>query len=143
LVLFLNNLKKCQLAFLLQKQRWNKLWRKHMAIKISTINNLEIAILEPHGSIIGGNETDELKVQSRELFDQGNRKLVIDLGNVTYLNSSGIGALMSIHTLYGDGGGKIKLCNLGKSVKNVMVITRLTSVFDVFDGRKEAIASLK
>ncbi len=69
-----------------------------MATKVTTLNNLEIAILEPRGSIIGGGETDELKTKARDLFEQGNRKLVIDLGGVTYINSTGIGALVSLGT---------------------------------------------
>src|SRR3989304_1102264 len=55
-----------------------------MATKLSTLNNLDIAILEPKGSIIGGDETDELKTKAKDLLEQGNKKLVIDLGGVTY-----------------------------------------------------------
>lgn len=110
-----------------------------MATKLSTINNLEIAILEPRGSLIGGEETDELKTKAHDLLEQGNRKLVLDLGSVTYINSTGIGALVGIHTLYSKSQGKIKLCNMGKGVQNVFVITRLSSVFDVEETRDVAV----
>ena len=110
-----------------------------MATKLSTLNNLDIAILEPKGSIIGGEETDELKTKAKDLLEQGNKKLVIDLGGVTYVNSSGIGALVSIHSMYQKGQGKVKLCNMSKGIENVFVITKLTSVFDVEEERNEAV----
>lgn len=110
-----------------------------MATKLSTINNLEIAVLEPRGSLIGGEETDELKTKARDLLEQGNRKLVLDLASVTYINSTGIGALVGIHTMYSKSQGKIKLCNMGKGIQNVFVITRLSSVFDVEETRDVAV----
>jgi anti-sigma B factor antagonist len=114
-----------------------------MATKVTTLNNLEIAIIEPRGSIIGGGETDELKTKARDLFEQGNRKLVIDLGGVTYINSTGIGALVGIYTMYSKDKGNIKLCGMNMSVQNIFVITKLTSVFEVTDTRDEAVKSLQ
>ncbi|MBI3004603.1 MAG: STAS domain-containing protein [Ignavibacteriales bacterium] len=114
-----------------------------MATKLSTLNNLEIAILEPRGSLIGGDETDELKTKAKDLIEQGNRKLVLDLGGVTYINSSGIGALVGIHSMYKKASGHIKLCNIAKGVQNVFVITKLTSVFDVEEVRDAAIKGFK
>jgi anti-sigma B factor antagonist len=114
-----------------------------MGLKILTLDNLDIAVIEPHGTITGGNEIDELKVKARDLLDQGNRKLIIDLGKITYINSMGIGTLVHIYTSYQNAKGKIKLCNLGKSVQNIFVITKLSSVFDVLDTRESAIESFQ
>lgn len=114
-----------------------------MSTKLTTLDNLNIAVLEPRGSLIGGEETDELKAKAKDLLEQGNRKMVLDLGGVTYINSSGIGALVNIHTLYQKAEGKVKLCNVAKGVENVFVITKLTSVFDVEEDRNTAIASFK
>ncbi|MBI5464944.1 MAG: STAS domain-containing protein [Ignavibacteriales bacterium] len=114
-----------------------------MSTKLSTMNNLEIAILEPRGSLIGGDETDDLKAKAKDLLEQGNKKLLLDLGGITYVNSSGIGALVSIRSMYQKASGKVKLCNLGKGVQNVFVITKLTSVFDVEEEREKAIKNFK
>ncbi len=114
-----------------------------MATKVSTIDNIKIAILEPRGSLIGNKETDELKAKAQDLLEQGNRKLVIDLGSVTYLNSTGIGTLVAIHTTFAKQNGKVKLCNLGKSVENVFVITRLISMLDVEETRESAIKNFQ
>jgi anti-sigma B factor antagonist len=112
-----------------------------MATKVSSLNNLEIAVLEPRGSLIGGEETDELKDKAHDLLEQGNKKLVLDLGNVTYINSTGIGAVVALHTMYTKVGGKVKLCRVGKGVQNVFVITRLASVFDIEETREAAVKS--
>ncbi len=114
-----------------------------MAVKAMTLNNLDVAILELRGSFIGGEETDELKVEAVDLFEQGNRKLIIDLANLTYCNSLGIGCLVSIHAMYSKGDGKIKLCAMGKGIKNVFVITKLMSVFDVEENRTDAITNFQ
>jgi anti-sigma B factor antagonist len=111
-----------------------------MAVKISTMRNMEIAVLEVRGTIIGGDETDELKKEANNLLEQGNRKLIVDMSGVTYINSSGLGAMVSIHGSYAKADGRICLCGMGKSVKNVFVLTRLTSIFDVEDTKEEALA---
>ncbi|HVN49081.1 MAG TPA: STAS domain-containing protein [Bacteroidota bacterium] len=114
-----------------------------MATKVTTLNNLDVAILEPRGSLIGGEETDEFKAKAKDLIEQGNKKLILDLGGITYINSTGIGALVGIHSAYQKAQGKIRLCNVAKGVQNVFVITKLTSVFDVEEDREQAIKSFK
>lgn len=113
-----------------------------MAIKVSTVDQ-NISVIEPRGSLIGGNEIDEMKVTSRDLLEKGNKKLIIDLKGVDYINSSGIGALVSILTTYKNARGMVKLCSMGKGVQNVFVITKLTSVFDVEDSREAAIKNFQ
>lgn len=108
-----------------------------------TRNNLDIGILEVRGSLVGGEETDELKAAAADLFEQGNRKLIIDLANVNYCNSLGIGCLVSIYTMYSKGSGRIKLCSMGRGIINVFVITKLMSIFDVEENREEAIKNLQ
>jgi anti-sigma B factor antagonist len=116
---------------------------KTMATKVTTLNNLDVAILEPRGSLIGGEETDEFKAKAKDLIEQGNKKLVLDLGGITYINSTGICALVGIHSAYQKVQGKIRLCNVAKGVQNVFVITKLTGVFDVEEDREQAIKSFK
>jgi len=114
-----------------------------MAVRAMTIDNLDIAIIEARGSFTGGDETDELKLAATDLYEQGNRKLIIDLASANYFNSLGIGALINIHARYTRGSGLIKLCNMGKGVENVFVITKLMSIFDVEETREEAIRHFK
>jgi anti-sigma B factor antagonist len=113
-----------------------------MAVKAMTLNNLDVAVLELKGSFLGGNETAELKTAATDLFEQGNRKLVLDLGGVTYLNSMGIGTLVSLYTMYAKENGRLKLCGVGKSIENTFVITKLVSIFDIEETRDEAVRKL-
>ncbi len=114
-----------------------------MAVKAMTMNNLDVAVLELKGSFLGGNETNELKTAATDLFEQGNRKLVLDLGGVNYLNSMGIGALVSIYTMYAKDKGRIKLCHMGKGIQNTFVITKLITIFDIEEKREDAIKKLQ
>jgi anti-sigma B factor antagonist len=110
-----------------------------VAIKAMTVNNLDVAIIELRGAFISNKDTDELKSKAADLFEQGNRKLIIDLSSATYINSLGIGALVNIYTMYTKGQGKIKLCQMAKGIQNIFVITKLISVFDVEETREEAL----
>ncbi len=110
-----------------------------MSIKSSTINDGNVVILEPKGSLIGGSETDELKSTINSLLDQGNNKLIVDLADVTYLNSSAIGVLTVAHSSYSQRKGKMILCNVNKSISNIFIVTKLSMIFLTEDKREDAI----
>ncbi|HNW58510.1 MAG TPA: STAS domain-containing protein [bacterium] len=114
-----------------------------MAVRVMTMNNLDIAVVSMRGALVGGEECDELKSSIADLFEQGNRKLIIDMSGITYCNSLGIGTLVGLHTMYSRGGGHIRLCEMGKGIQNLFVITKLISVFEVEESRDEAIASFQ
>jgi anti-sigma B factor antagonist len=113
-----------------------------MKIKSSTVDEGRVVILEPKGSLVGGDETDELKKTIQSLLEQGNRKLIIDLGGVEYLNSSAIGVLVSGHTSYVNRQGKVVLCNVGKSITNIFVVTKLSTIFNSAETRQEAVSEI-
>jgi anti-sigma B factor antagonist len=112
-----------------------------MALKVSKLADGEVAVVEPKGELIGGDETDELRSEITKLSAEGNKKLLIDLGKTTYLNSTAIGVLIWAHTHYAKSGGEVKLANLNKNIKNIFVVTKLTMVFDVRDTQIDAVAS--
>ncbi len=114
-----------------------------MALKITTRNKLGIAIIEARGSIIGGFETDELTRAALDLIEQGNRRLIVDLSNTSFVNSAGLGAMVGIHRLYSSKGGRVVLCGLDQRVLNVFVLTSLTRVVDVEESRSAALALLQ
>ena len=111
-----------------------------MAIKTSTLDN-GIGLIEAKGSLVGGEETVELRQAVAGFLDREYSKLLIDLGGVTYLNSTAIGVLVSSHASYARKGWHIRLCGMNKNITNIFVITKLTLVFDVFDTRAEALKS--
>lgn len=110
-------------------------------IKQSSLQEGKIVVLELKGNFIGGDETDELSSSIKKLSEEGNAKLVIDLGEVAYLNSSALGVLIASHANYTKREGKIKLCRLNKNIENLFVITKLSLIFDSYPSQMEAVAS--
>jgi anti-sigma B factor antagonist len=111
-----------------------------VALKTSTIEN-GIGLIEVKGSLVGGDETIELRQAVAGFIDREYQKLIIDLSKVTYLNSTAIGVLVSAHTSYSRKGWQIKVCGVNKNINNIFVITKLTLVFDVREDLQDAIKS--
>jgi len=109
-------------------------------IKETPLHDGKIIVLEPKGNYTGGDETDELRDKIKQLSEAGNLKLVIDLGEVSYLNSSALGVLIAAHANYAKRGGEIKLCQLNKNIENLFVITKLSLIFDSYPSQIEAVA---
>ena len=111
-----------------------------MSVKSSTLAN-GIGLIEAKGSLIGGDETVELRQAVAGYLERGYEKLIIDLSNVNYLNSTAIGVLVAAQTSYSRKGWQIKLCGMNKNINNIFVITKLTLVFEVHDKRADAVKS--
>jgi anti-sigma B factor antagonist len=111
-----------------------------MAIKTLTLNG-GIGLIEAKGSLIGGDETDELRRAVAGFVDRNYDKLIVDLSGATYLNSTAIGVLVGAHTTYTRKGWHVKLCGINKNIDSIFVITKLSLVFDVHDTREGAIKS--
>lgn len=113
-----------------------------MSIKTTTMDDGNVVILEPKGSLIGGDETNELKSTVGALQEKGNTKLIIDLGDVSYMNSSAIGVLTVAHNAYKQRQGKLILCNVNKSISNIFLVTKLSTIFLTEDKREDAILAV-
>jgi anti-sigma B factor antagonist len=109
-----------------------------MAVKTITLQSGTIGVIEVKGSLVGGEETDELTNAIADFVEQGNKKLIIDLAKVDYLNSTAIGVLVKAHTTYKKQQGQVKLCGINKNINNIFVITKLTMVFEVSETRDDA-----
>jgi anti-anti-sigma factor len=113
-----------------------------VAVKTSTLDD-GIGLIEVKGSLIGGDETIELRQAVAGFVVREYQKLIIDLSKVTYLNSTAIGVLVAAYTTYTRKGWSIKLCGVNANIKNIFVITKLTLVFDVHDSREETVKSFQ
>jgi anti-anti-sigma factor len=107
-----------------------------MSLDVRTVG--DVTILTPKGMLLGGKETDELQSKIKELSEAGNKKLVIDLGQTTFMNSVSLGVLIAGHSSYAKRDAKLKLCNVDKKIQNIFVVTKLSLVFDVYDSEEEA-----
>jgi anti-sigma B factor antagonist len=103
----------------------------------------DVAILDLTGEIRMGEGSTALRNSIRGLVADGNKKLLLNLGGVTYIDSSGIGELIANYTTASKGGGQLKLLNLTDKVQDLLVITKLLTVFDVYDTETEALGSFK
>ncbi len=108
-----------------------------MALDVRTVG--DVTILTPKGMLLGGKETDELQSKIKELADAGNKKLLINLGQTTFMNSVSLGVLIAGHSNYAKREARLKLCSVDKKIQNIFVVTKLALVFDVYDEEQEAL----
>jgi anti-sigma B factor antagonist len=101
----------------------------------------EVTVLELSGRLTLGEESMRLKDKINSLLHQGARNILIDLGGVTYIDSTGLGELVSSFTSVKRHEGRLKLFNLGKRSKDLLVMTKLIMVFETFDNEEDALAS--
>jgi anti-sigma B factor antagonist len=99
-------------------------------------------ILHLKGQFIGDEETDELRDSLQSVAEQKKNQLIINLEKVTYLNSTALGVLISAHANFVKRDGRVILCNVSSSIKNIFVITKLTLVFTITETLDEAIKLL-
>jgi anti-sigma B factor antagonist len=100
-----------------------------------------VTIVDLSGRITLGEGSTMLRDIVRDIISKGNRKILLNLGDVTYIDSSGIGELVSAFTTVRNGGGELKLLNLTKKVHDLLQITKLYTVFDIKDDEANAIQS--
>ena len=112
-------------------------------MKTSTRQIDGISIVDCSGRITLGEGSVILRDAVRELLSKGNKKILLNLGDVSYIDSSGIGELVSAFTTVRNQGGELKLLNLTKKVHDLLQITKLYTVFDVREDEANAIKSFK
>ena len=114
-----------------------------MTMKASTRQVDGITIIDLSGRITLGEGSVVLRDTIRDSVGQGVKKILLNLGDVTYIDSSGIGELVSAYTTVRNQGGELKLLNLTKKVHDLLQITKLYTVFDVRDDEAGAIKSFR
>ena len=102
-----------------------------------------ITILDIHGKITIGEGSAEIRNQVRDLLQADRKNIVLNLGDVSYVDSSGIGELVSSYTTVSNQGGNLKLLHLTKKLKELLAITKLLTVFESYDDEAEAVASFQ
>src|SRR6201998_531355 len=110
-------------------------------MKVSTRQVDGVTILDLSGRITLGEGSVQLRDAVRELLAKGSKNILLNLADVNYIDSSGIGELVSAYTTVRNQGGELKLLNLTKKVHDLLQITKLYTVFDVKDDEASAIAS--
>lgn len=112
-----------------------------MSMKISTRQVDGVTILDMSGRITLGEGSVQLRDAVRDLLSKGSKNILLNLADVNYIDSSGIGELVSAFTAVRNQGGELKLLKLTKKVHDLLQITKLYTVFDIKDDEAEAIGA--
>ena len=101
----------------------------------------EVVILDLIGKITIGEGSVQLRDAVSNLLDAGRNRIILNLGGVVYVDSSGIGELVSRYTTTKNAGGRLKLLNLPKKIKDLLMITKLLTVFEIYEEEETAVNS--
>lgn len=110
-------------------------------MRIESRNVDGVTVLDLHGKVTIGEGSVELRNKVRDLLQAGNKKILLNMSDVSYVDSSGIGELVSSYTTVSNAGGQLKLLNLTKKLHELLAITKLLTVFETHDDEQKAIKS--
>jgi anti-sigma B factor antagonist len=114
-----------------------------VSVKLTTRQVGDVTVVDAAGRITLGEGASVFRDTIRDLVAKGSKKLLINLSEVSYIDSSGIGEMVSGFTTVTNSGGQLKLVGLSKRVKDLLQITKLYTVFEAFDDETEAVRSFK
>lgn len=110
-------------------------------MNVSERKNGNITILDCSGNITLGDSADALRDKVRSVLQAGGKQIVMNLSDVSYMDSAGLGELVSAHATAARQGASLKLANATKRLQDLLVITKLSTVFDMYDDEASAVAS--
>jgi anti-sigma B factor antagonist len=113
-----------------------------MALKITNRAVDGVVVLALDGRIVLGEETIALRESVKSLLAEGKKNLVLDLKNVTTIDSSGLGTLVAVQSSAKTAGASLRLCNLGSRLNELLQITKLYTVFEVSNTEVEAVRAM-
>jgi anti-sigma B factor antagonist len=114
-----------------------------MAVTISLRESSGVAIIDISGKITLGSGNSELRDKVSEVLEAGKKSILLNLAELSYLDSSGVGTVVGCFTSSQNRGATLKLVNLTKKMKDLLSITKLLTVFETFEDEQEAINSFK
>ncbi|MBI3587438.1 MAG: STAS domain-containing protein [Ignavibacteriales bacterium] len=112
-------------------------------MKLVTKDSKGVTLIELKGNVMGGPDASSLNEELHKLIDAGKSKIVVDLGEVKFMNSSGLGMLIGALSTVRNAGGDLKLARATEKIQSLLVVTKLVRVFDHHDTVNEAIDSFK
>jgi anti-sigma B factor antagonist len=111
-----------------------------VALKINVHEVDGIAVVGLDGRVVLGDESNALREQVKKMLASG-KKIVLDMSNVSYIDSAGLGTLVAAHHSARTQGASLKLSNLGKKFQEILQVTKLLTVFDVYPSEAAAVSS--
>src|SRR6266849_2055017 len=114
-----------------------------MSLKMTNSEVDGVSVAELDGRIELGEESNALREKLRSLLAAGKKKIVLNMAKIEYIDSSGLGALVAAHVTAKTQSASVRLCHLGKKFHDIMQLTRLLTVFDVYDTQAAAVSSFQ
>jgi anti-sigma B factor antagonist len=111
---------------------------------LTNVTNREVdgvSVVTLYGRIVFGEGSNIVREKVKSLIGEGKKKIVLDMKNIDYIDSSGLGALVAAHLSANTEGAAIRLCNLGRKFSKALQLTKLTTVFQVYSTEAAAVAS--
>lgn len=105
----------------------------------SEVDGVSVVALD--GRIVLGEESNSLRDKLKSLIAQGKKKIVLNMANIKYIDSAGLGTLIAVHVSAKTQGASVRLCHLGRKFHEVLQITKLLTIFDVYDTQAAAVSS--
>lgn len=112
-------------------------------MKIKTSENYGAVVITLKGNVMGGPDSQEFQDLLRKMLDDNKKNIVVDLGGVKFMNSTGLGMLISGYTSVKNDGGSLVLSNATEKINSLLVITKLITIFDNYSSVEEAVQSFK
>jgi anti-sigma B factor antagonist len=113
----------------------------NMALKITNREVEGVSVVTLDGRIVLGDESNALRVKLKSLIAEGRKQIVLNMDNIKYIDSAGLGILVAAHCSAKTQGASLRLCHLGSKFQEVLQITKLLTVFEVCDTEAAAVAS--
>ena len=113
-----------------------------MALKFTNREVDGVSVVALDGRIVLGEESNALRERVKALVAEGKKKIVLNMSNVTFIDSSGLGALVAAHSSAKSGGASLRLCNLGSRSNQLLQVTKLYTVFEVSDTEADALRAM-
>lgn len=102
-----------------------------------------VSVVALHGRIVLGDESNALREKLKSLVAEGKKKIVLNMANIKYIDSSGLGMLVAAYVSEKNSGGSVCLCHLGQKFHEVLQITKLSTVFAVYDTEAASVSSFQ
>lgn len=110
-------------------------------MKITTNEKYQATVIQLKGNLVGGPDAQTFRSKLYDLIEENKNKVVVDMANVKFMNSSGLGILISGYTTLKNASGELKLAHISDNVQGVLNITKLNQIFNVYDSVDEALKS--
>ena len=110
-------------------------------MKIKSRESGKVTILDVSGKLMGGEDADLFRDTIHGLLEQGKKRILVDLSEVRWVNSTGVGILITGYTTMRRNKGDLKLLNVSNKIQSILYVTKLNLIFECFDDEDEAVAS--